>query len=525
MAALNLGGLRSRLLLLVLLAILPGFVLTLLFRIRERDLIAARYREQAARVAQQVVVKQDALVEETRELLQTLATQPELNITECSPTFEPILQKSQQYLVLATISPQGDLVCSVPTSAKMLNVGDRSWFQKTLRNHNFAIGEYQVGRITGQPGIGFSYPILADDRVKTVIVATLSLTWLNEVIAQQNLPAGSTISVIDRQGVVLAHYPKPNLWVGQSIRHTPLFQELQRQNQASNIVETQGLDGSLQLFAFTNLLPQDVSDLEVIISIPQSVILTQVNQDALESFLWLSLITLFALTATWYFSVVAIQRPICELLDVTQKLTKGELTARVERPFQPGILGQLAEAFNEMGSSLETHVAERAEVEKAREVATIKERFVSMVSHEFRTPLSAVLIAARMLKQFGDQMSVMQKNESFDRLFSAVNQMTQLMEDVLLLGQDQAGVALFSPKLMNPAEFCGRLIESMQINASAQHRLLFVNDEKCEQANLDEKLLRSILTNLLSNAIKYSPNGGEVRLVFRHVDYEGEIAG
>ncbi|BAU10137.1 PAS/PAC sensor signal transduction histidine kinase [Leptolyngbya sp. NIES-3755] len=505
----QIGGLRSKLVLLVLFAALPGFAIALMSNIRERELFESRYREKALRISQQAVIRQDELVSETRTALEQLSEKAEVRGAQCESILLEQLKRSERYLVFATIGIDGKSICTAPPTKQAIDVRDRSWFQRTIRDRDFAAGEYQIGRISNQPGLAFSYPLITNNQLQGVIVATLNLNWLNQLIAAKELPAGSTVSVVDRKGVILARYPEPEKWVGTSIKNTDLFKELQTQRTNSTTIQ-RGADGNLQLFAYSYLLPQEAPDLRLIVSIPESEIFAQATRNTIENLIWLGTIAIFAIIATWYFSVIAIQRPICRLLDATQQLTKGDLSVRVEPPFQPGMLGQLAQAFNQMARSLESHVAEKIEIQRQSELAQIKERFVSMVTHEFRNPLSSILVAAQILRQYGDRMSATQKDQQFERLVSAARQMQQLMEDVLLIGQDQAGMVQFAPTTVNLDEFCGGLIEEAQGNATSQHRLVLTHEGNCQGMNIDERLVRSILTNLLSNAIKYSPEGGTV---------------
>jgi signal transduction histidine kinase len=89
--------------------------------------------------------------------------------------------------------------------------------------------------------------------------------------------------------------------------------------------------------------------------------------------------------------------------------------------------------------------------------------------------------------------------------------MTQLVDDVLLIGTAKAGKLNFEPSPMDLVAFCRDIVEDMQMSASAQHRLNFVAIGDCTNVEIDAKLLRHIITNLLSNAIKYSPQGGSVQ--------------
>jgi len=88
--------------------------------------------------------------------------------------------------------------------------------------------------------------------------------------------------------------------------------------------------------------------------------------------------------------------------------------------------------------------------------------------------------------------------------------MIQLLDDVLLLGKVDAGKLEFKLAPLDLVEFCENLVEPLQLHASSQHKIIFRAQGNCDNACMDEYLLRHILTNLLSNAIKYSPKGGDV---------------
>lgn len=159
----------------------------------------------------------------------------------------------------------------------------------------------------------------------------------------------------------------------------------------------------------------------------------------------------------------------------------------------------------------------RKALEKERELSELRANFVSMVSHEFRTPLTTIQSSAELLERYSDRLSQEKKQNHFIRIQIALRRMTQLLEDVLTIGKAEAGKLQFNPKPMDLVAFCRQIVESMQLqaiyqhtNASHQHTLTFTANGDCTNAQMDENLLEHILTNLLSNAIKYSPNGGIV---------------
>lgn len=153
----------------------------------------------------------------------------------------------------------------------------------------------------------------------------------------------------------------------------------------------------------------------------------------------------------------------------------------------------------------------RNALEKEKELNELKSRFVSMTSHEFRTPLTTILSSAELLQDFGNIWDEEKKLKHFLRIQTSVTHMTGLLNDVLLIGKAEAGKLEFKPTPLDLISFCRELIEEMEL-AAENHTIIFCSGGDCTNACMDGKLLRHILSNLLSNAIKYSPSGDTVKL-------------
>lgn len=151
----------------------------------------------------------------------------------------------------------------------------------------------------------------------------------------------------------------------------------------------------------------------------------------------------------------------------------------------------------------------RTALEKEKELSELKSRFVTMTSHEFRTPLSTILSSTELLEYYSHKWSEEKKTTHLQRIQSSVKHMTNLLDDVLLIGKAEAGKLDFKPTILNIQEFCSDLVEEAQLTSST-HTIAFRSYAQCVDVCLDEKLLRHILSNLLSNAIKYSPQGSTV---------------
>ncbi len=132
-----------------------------------------------------------------------------------------------------------------------------------------------------------------------------------------------------------------------------------------------------------------------------------------------------------------------------------------------------------------------------------------MTSHEFRTPLTTILSSTELLQDYGSKWVEEKKNQHFQRIKKAIKYMTQLLDDVLLIGKAEAGKLEYNPALINVEQLCRNLVDEMQIS-NVHHAITFHSQGDCESAYMDEKLLRHVLSNLISNAIKYSPQASSV---------------
>ncbi len=161
---------------------------------------------------------------------------------------------------------------------------------------------------------------------------------------------------------------------------------------------------------------------------------------------------------------------------------------------------------------------QRTQIEKERELLQLKERFVSVVSHEFRTPLAVIYTAAEMMHRYYDRMTPERMFRQIREILGQADYMVSLLDDVLLVNKARAGRLEFNPTPLDVVSFCQATVERMQVVDNGEHSLIFESPDELGQVSLDTKLLQHILVNLLSNAIKYSPAGGDVRLEIQNTD-------
>ena len=154
---------------------------------------------------------------------------------------------------------------------------------------------------------------------------------------------------------------------------------------------------------------------------------------------------------------------------------------------------------------------------KEKELSDLKSRFVSMASHEFRTPLSTILSSASLLAKYTESIEQEKRDKHIQRIKSSVNNLTDILNEFLSIGKIEDGKLTANHTDFNLKEMITALSIEMQAIAKPGQLISFSYSGK-ETVHLDLTLLRNVIINLLSNAIKFSPEGGSIVLTVNVTD-------
>lgn len=196
------------------------------------------------------------------------------------------------------------------------------------------------------------------------------------------------------------------------------------------------------------------------------------------------------------------QNRIIEAHSEIQKLN-AELEARVEQRTK-----ELAAAIINVEKSQEEVI--RA-LQKERELNNMKSQFVTIASHEFRTPLATILSSASIIGKYTRTEDEEKRQKHVQRIKSTVTNLTQILNDFLSIGKLEEGRVQNIPARMDLNEFCQSLLEEMKGLCKEDQQIIF-DYKGDEEVWLDKQMMRNILFNLLSNAIKYSDGGKRIFL-------------
>jgi len=146
----------------------------------------------------------------------------------------------------------------------------------------------------------------------------------------------------------------------------------------------------------------------------------------------------------------------------------------------------------------------RISLRNEKELGELKSQFITMASHEFRTPLTTVLTSIQLIKNYptGD---VQKRDKHIARILASVNHLTDILDDFVTVGKIQQGNVLFSSVTFNIKDHITTIIEEFNNDLNHEHHILYKHSGK-ELVVLDPLLLKHIITNLLSNAIKFFTN-------------------
>ena len=161
----------------------------------------------------------------------------------------------------------------------------------------------------------------------------------------------------------------------------------------------------------------------------------------------------------------------------------------------------------------------RRSLEKEKELSELKSRFVSMASHEFRTPLTTIASSAELLGLYTESGQQEKRDKHLRRIQSAVTNLTGILGDFLSLSKLEEGKIHINPVYFSVKELGTEVADEMQSLLKPGQRIETDFQSGHPEAYLDKKILKNIFINLLSNAIKYS---GEKSTIYFKLTQEGQ---
>jgi hypothetical protein len=208
--------------------------------------------DDAQEIADQASAELDSTLDRGRTALTQLADTPDVkdhDVTGCTAAAKQAVESAEDYSVAGAAAPDGDLWCLTLPLTDPVNVTDRAYFQLAAGSGEFAVGDYQIGRVTADETIVTSYPLeMRGEERPGVVLISIELPDLAKLLARSTeLPEGGELIVTDGHGTVLASAPDADL-VGRNLSGTPLVADMLEDESGSG---SYTLDGQELTWAFT----------------------------------------------------------------------------------------------------------------------------------------------------------------------------------------------------------------------------------------------------------------------------------
>ncbi|RZA34500.1 MAG: response regulator [Lysobacteraceae bacterium] len=509
---LRLNSLRSRLMLLVALAITPIAVMTVMGGLREREAAIRASEENLQRLTGMAAANEAQSLERARQILVDLVSVRDLMgpTDRCNALLADVLDRNEGYVNFGLIQLDGDVSCSAVPMLHPVNLGDRRHFRRAIAERRFIAGDYVFGRVIRRHTINLTYPVTdRSGRVAAVVFSAMDLAGLDTFVNDINLPLGSILETADSNGQLISRRPEPERWFGKKI--SPELLSAMR-DPAQRPVLLRGEDGVERLHAFARVGGPSLSEYTVTIGVPVETITAAAREAQLMSLMGLGVTTMLALLAAWLAGDILIVQRVRKLMDTARRIAAGELQARSGISHGKEEIGRLAAALDEMAAALQAKEAARSQAERELRAADQrKDEFLAMLAHELRNPLAPISTGAHLLKLLhSDNAQITQTCAIIAR---QVEHMTSLVDDLLDVSRVTRGLVSISTQVLDLRKVVDDAAEQIRpLITARRHKVVLDLPAEAAHVKGDHKRLVQVVANLLGNATKYTPEGGHIEL-------------
>ncbi|GIZ51881.1 ATP-binding protein [Noviherbaspirillum aridicola] len=512
------NSLRSRLMLLVALAITPTAAMTIWNGWEDRGQALRVAEENLQRLTRLAAANEAQSLTGTRQILRDLASIPDLvsDPGKCNDILGDILAKNANYTNFGVIQLDGTVSCSAVPSVRPVNLGDRAHFKRAISERRFIASSYVFGRVIQKHTINLTYPVIdRNNEITGVVFAAMDLTELDRFVADIDLPSGSILITADGEGQIISRRPEPEQWFGKKVADE-LWQAMRDGERAPMHLE--GPDGVRRLHSFARVGGPDISEYTLTIGIPSSEIVASARRVQIMSLIGLAVTVLLAMAAAWFVGDILIVRRVRRLVDTADRIGAGALDSRTGLHYGREEISHLARALDHMADALQRKEAEHHRAEQELRTADKrKDEFLAMLAHELRNPLAPISAGAQLLRL--GHFSPEQVAQTSDIIARQVDHMTSLVDDLLDVSRVTRGLVTLSVEVLDMKEIVADAVEqATPLIKSRRHRLELKLPQHVVCVKGDRKRLVQVVVNLLNNAAKYTPDAGYIVLALEAGD-------
>lgn len=454
-------SIKFRLVVLILAAILPAIIYIIHTLFNNYSQSKQYALDSLAQRTEMFSVAQGQSVEAARQLLVSFSNNQDvvaLHPFACNTFFKKQISGYTRYANFGVADTNGNIVCSAVTTPHEVTIKNEPYFKGAVQTKAFTSGTYRVSTITEKSVLDFAYPLVNDTgTLLGVVFASLDLSWQNTFLEHLTDSPKTILLVVDKDATILSRNVDANLWVGKTFPQDPLVQEVLQKGEGTT--ETVGLDGIRRLYSFKKLPGTDTNPSYVIIGIPLDIVYHDANIALTEGLFALGLLVV--------------------------------------------LIGYVS---SKIGSFL---IIKR--VEELEELDRLKSEFVSIASHQLRTPLSAIKWFSEIVSDEGGLNSMQQ--HALKRVGESNERMINLVNSLLDVSKIEAKKLKSDIQPTSLAEIIHALLPEVTLKAQQKKQNLEIHiPNDLPKVLADGKLMTQVYLNVIHNAIKYTPDKGTISL-------------
>jgi len=465
-------SLRSRLIALILVAMVPAFALILMSAAKYRELTAAQIKQNALIAARAIASEQDRVLENAHEFLVTLSRLPQIRGNDraaCSKILAGLLEPRYADLVVA--DRNGNPLCRALPPGKTLANSRGRHHQRSLETYDFAVGDIRQSSLTPKTLLDVSYPVIDHPGVvRAVVSAALDLSWINRTAVESHLYPGATFTLVSQRGDVILRYPTNSDWLGKPIFSDSGFTP-GVSSDAEQSIEASGPDGVPRLFAFSRLKnPVGEQAVYAVVDLPMEIALAKSREILMQNLLALAILSAIILGFTWFGTDVLVLRRIRDIIAATRQIAAGNLSARTTLAYDRSELGQMALAFDSLAAALENRQAEATAAGKQIQ----QQRKQQQALYNLNRGITSTLDVSSVLKTLLDHISALFHSQAV--IVSRIDLQTENLETIAHRGFENSTEAELASAQSLPrlvlARQCPVIISGEGTDTPAQQEFL-----------------------------------------------------
>ena len=398
----ELRGLRGRLLMLVLLGSLPTVLLALVSAYQQRSHAADTAYGTALLLARQAALGQERQIERASDLLAGLGEPPnliDLTPADCSRSLTTLHARYPIYDSLVAADADGRVRCSSAASASVESVADHTAFKRAVALRGFAVGDFAGARPDGHALLEVARPVLDPaGRVESVLLLTLTSSWLADLSLDTDLPRGSSLIMLDQTGLILAREPHDPSIVGRRLPEGHYLHQFVGSPMPGTTAGT-GADGTSRLFGYAPLEgAARATGAVIVVGIPEWVAFEELSQITRNHLLALCAVIVLALLAAWLGGERLLVGTIRRVVVAAEQIARGDLGARAGLHDAGGELGSLGRAFDTMADELEARDRQHRELTTTLAERNQRLESVRLITHDITRELDLDVLLERIVE-------------------------------------------------------------------------------------------------------------------------------